>query len=112
MYEFSPMTERVQRVRARYRDTVPYLDTNRYRLVTEFYQTHRNLRGNLKRALNFANLCENLPCWVHEDELIVGSYTKTFKGSALYPEYSIRWIVPELLDGTLSTRSLPLHGRG
>ena len=104
MYEFSPMTERVQRVRARYRDTVPYLDTNRYRLVTEFYQTHRNLRGNLKRALNFANLCENLPCWVHEDELIVGSYTKTFKGSALYPEYSIRWIVPELLDGTLSTR--------
>lgn len=104
MYQFSPLTKRIERMRARYRDTVPFLDIERYRLVTEFYQQHRNITGNLKRALNFKNLCENLPVHVFEDELIVGSYTATYKGSALYPEYSIGWLVPELEDGSLATR--------
>lgn len=104
MYEFSPMTPRVERMRARYRDTVPYLDIQRYRLVTEFYMANRNIEGPLKRALNFKNLCEKMPVYVREDELIVGSYTATFKASALYPEYSIRWIVPELEDGSIATR--------
>lgn len=104
MYSFSPVTPRVQRVRALYRDTVPYLDTNRYRIVTDFYKANRNLHGNLKRALNFANMCEKMPIWIREDELIVGTYVASYKASALYPEYSVRWIIPELLDGTLSTR--------
>lgn len=105
MYQFQPMTSRVEKLRRQYRDTVPFLDIHRYKLVTEFYMQHRNLTGSLKRAQNFKNLCENLPCWVREDELIVGSMTATFKGSALYPEYSVRWICPELEDGSLATRS-------
>lgn len=104
MYEFSPMTDRVKRMRARYRDTVPRIDIERYRLVTEFYMSHRNVEGPLKRALNFKNLCENMPVFVREDELIVGSYTASFKASALYPEYSIRWIASELEDGSIATR--------
>ena len=104
MYEFSPLSPRVERVRAKYRDTVPYLDINRYRLVTEFYMVNRNVEGSLKRALNFRNLCEKMPIFVCDDELIVGSYTATFKGSALYPEYGIRWLVPELEDGSIAAR--------
>ncbi len=104
MYEFSPLSDRVKRVRARYRDTVPYLDIERYRLVTEFYMNNRNVEGPPKRALNFKNLCEKMPIYVREDELIVGSYTASFKASALYPEYSIRWIIPELEDGSIATR--------
>ena len=104
MYQLSPVSDRVARIRALYRDTVPYLDTNRYRIVTEFYQSHRGLTGNLKRAMNFANLCEKLPIWIRDDELIVGTYVASYKASALYPEYSVRWIIPELLDGSLATR--------
>ena len=77
------MTSRVEKLRRQYRDTVPFLDIHRYKLVTEFYMQHRNLTGSLKRAQNFKNLCENLPCWVREDELIVGSMTATFKGSSI-----------------------------
>lgn len=104
MYELSPLTDRVKRMRALYRDTVPYLDITRYKLVTEFYQEHRSLEGNLLRALNFKNLCENMPVFIRDDELIVGSYTATYKASALYPEYSISWLLPELADGSLATR--------
>lgn len=104
MYEFSPLSPRVERVREKYRTTTPFLDTWRYRLVTEFYMEHRNVDGVMKRALNFLNLCQKMPVFIHEDELIVGSYTETFKGSALYPEYSIRWLVPELEDGSIATR--------
>lgn len=105
MYEFSEMTKRVERMRAAYRDTVPYVDTTRYKLVTEFYMANRNLTGNLKRALNFKNICENIPIFIREDELIVGSYTEKFKASALYPEYSIRWIIPEIESGLIETRT-------
>ena len=89
MYEFSPMTDRVQRIRKLYRDTIPFIDTWRYRIVTDFYKANRHLRGNLKRALNFANLCEKLPIWIRDDELIVGAYVETFKASAMYPEYGL-----------------------
>lgn len=99
------MTKRVERMRAAYRDTVPYVDTTRYRLVTEFYMANRNLTGNLKRALNFKNICENIPIFIREDELIVGSYTEKFKASSLYPEYSIRWIIPEIESGLIETRT-------
>ncbi len=98
MYEFSPMTDRVERMRKLYRDTVPYLDTTRYRIITEFYMSNRNVTGNLKRALNFKNMCEKMPIFVREDELIVGSYTATYKASALYPEYTMAWLIPELGD--------------
>ena len=104
MYEFSPMTERVKKVRALYRDTIPYIDTNRYRIVTDFYKEHRNMTGNLKRAYNFANMCEKIPCFLRDEDLIAGAYTATYKASALYPEYSVSWIIPELESGLLSTR--------
>ncbi len=104
MYKFSEMTPRVQRVRKLYRETTPYVDITRYKIVTDFYKEHRNLHGNLKRAMNFANLCEKMPIYIREDDLIVGTYTATFKASALYPEYDIRWLVPELESGLISTR--------
>ena len=86
------MTPRVERIRALYRDAVPHLDTHRYRIVTDFYKANRNVRGNLKRALNFKNLCEKMPIFVRDEDLIVGNYVETFKASALYPEYSISFL--------------------
>ena len=74
MYKFSEMTPRVQRVRKLYRDTVPFLDITWYKIVTDFYKEHRNLHGNLKRAMNFANLCEKMPIFIRDEDLIVGTY--------------------------------------
>ena len=72
MFEWKPVSERVQRIREKYRSTRPRIDINRYRLVTEFYMENPQLTGILKRAKNLRNLFENMPVLVNEDEIIVG----------------------------------------
>ena len=52
MYQKAPITDRVKRIRERYRNTTPKIDTARYRLVTEFYMENPQLTGILKRAKN------------------------------------------------------------
>ena len=72
MFEFKPVTPRVQAIREKYRTTRPKVDINRYRLVTEFYMNNPQLTGILKRAKNLRNLFENMPVLINENEVIVG----------------------------------------
>ena len=104
MYQFSPMTDRVKARRERYRADKPAIDIARYRLVTEFYQGHPELSGTLRRAYNFKNLCEKLPLHIEDDDLIVGTYVTSYHASALYPENSIKWLIPELEEDIIQTR--------
>ena len=50
MYQNVPITERVKRIRKKYRTTKPKIDLNRYKLVTEFYMENPDITGILKRA--------------------------------------------------------------
>ncbi len=104
MYELKPMTERVQRIREKYRTTKPKIDINRYRLVTEFYMNNPQLTGILKRAKNLRNLFENMPILINEDEVIVGWQGASYRCCALYPETSFNWFMRELRAGTIPTR--------
>ena len=65
MYQKSPVSERVKRIREKCRSTRPSLDISRYRLVTEFYMENPQLTGILKRAKNLRNLFENMPVLVN-----------------------------------------------
>ncbi|MCU6761583.1 4-hydroxyphenylacetate decarboxylase large subunit [uncultured Roseburia sp.] len=104
MYSFGPVSPRVQIARSRMRNTTPYIDITRYKIVTDFYRNHPELSGSLRRALNFKNLCEKMPCTIFEGELIVGSYVQKCRASALYPENSIDFLIDELKSGLISTR--------
>ena len=106
MYKFGPISDRVQRVREKYRTTTPYVDTTRYRIVTDFYMQHQELTGILKRAYNFKNLCEKMPCTIFEDDAVVGVYVQTYRASAMYPENSIDFIIDELKNNTLDQREV------
>ncbi|MBR0401342.1 MAG: pyruvate formate lyase family protein, partial [Lachnospiraceae bacterium] len=106
MYELSPVTDRIMRIRQRYRTTKPKIDINRYRLVTDFYQQHPQITGILKRAKNLRNLFENMPTPVFEDELIAGFQGTTYRCCALYPEQSFRWFMEELRAGVIPTRGM------
>ena len=66
MYTLKPVTERVQKMREKYRTTQPEICISRYRLVTEFYMQHPELTGILKRAQNFKNICENIAIRIDE----------------------------------------------
>ena len=106
MYKFGPISDRVRRVREKYRTTTPYVDTTRYRIVTDFYMQHQELTGILKRAYNFKNLCEKMPCTIFEDDAVVGVYVQTYRASAMYPENSIDFIIDELKNNTLDQREV------
>ena len=106
MYEFSPVTPRVARIRQRYRDTKPKVCIERFKLVTDFYQQNPTMPPMIKRAKNLLHLCEKMPVIVHEDEFIVGELASTYHGSALYPEYAIGWLFDEIRSGHFLDRDL------
>ena len=102
MYELKPITERVRKIRAKYRNTKPEICIARYQLVTEFYKNNPQLTGILKRARNLKNICENIPVNIYEDEMIVGEQGYKYRSCALYPETGFAWIKDEI--DTLPTR--------
>jgi formate C-acetyltransferase len=106
MYELKPVTDRVLKMRDRYRDTKPEVCTARYRLVTEFYRENPDMTGILKRAKNFRNICEKLPIRIDEGEVIVGSQSARYRAPALYPENSVSWLKEEIMSGRLWERDL------
>ncbi|MDR0916692.1 MAG: hypothetical protein LBN02_05830 [Oscillospiraceae bacterium] len=105
-YTLKPISPRVQAIRERYRDTAPEICTARYRLITEFYTSHPELSGILRRALNFKNICENIPVRIDDGDIIVGAQSATYRACALYPENSVSWLKDELTTRFISTRPI------
>src|SRR4030042_5617445 len=105
-YELSPVTDRVKRIREKYRTTRPSICIARYKIVTEFYQDNPQLQGILKRAKNLKNICEKLPVLINEDEVIVGWQATKYRACAVYPEISFGWFLDELKAGTIHQRDV------
>ncbi|NLM20309.1 MAG: hypothetical protein GX207_00985 [Peptococcaceae bacterium] len=106
MYTLKPVTERVKKMRDKYRNTQPEICTARYRLITEFYMQNPDLTGILKRAKNFKNICEKIPVRIDDGEVIVGAQSAKYRACALYPENSIDWLLEEVRSGFISTRDI------
>ena len=106
MYTLKPITERVSKIRARYRDTQPEICTARYRIVTEFYMQNPDIDGILKRAKNFKTICEKIPVRIDEGDVIVGAQSSIYRATALYPENAIRWLLEEVESRYISTRDI------
>ena len=104
MYTFQPVTARVLRLRKRYRETFPYLSSERMRLTTEFYQANPAETGILRRAKHLLYIIQNMTIKVYEDDLIVGNMAPTYRGAQIFPEYGCDWIFDELKDGTFERR--------
>jgi len=106
MFVLSPVTDRVARIREKYRTTRPRICIARYKIVTEFYQENPQLQGILKRARNFKNICEKLPVLINKEEIIVGWQATQYRACALYPEISFGWFLDELKAGTIPLRDV------
>ncbi len=102
-----PMTDRIVKMRERYRSTTPSLCTARLHLITDFYKENQTLTGPLKRAYNFKNLCEKLPVTVFENEVIVGTQVTKYRSSAMYPEFNgLGWFKNDYEAGRLLNREI------
>ena len=96
------VTDRVERLRSRMRETLPHICVERARLATEFYSKSSCDAPHLKRAKLLRHLLENMTIYIADDELIVGNQTKEYRGVPVFPEYGANWIL-ETLD-TFTTR--------
>ena len=105
-YILRPVTDRVLKMREKYRSTQPKVCIQRLKIVTEFDQQHPELTGILKRALAFKNICEKTPVLINPDEVVVGSMASTYRGSCLFPEGDLTWIKKDYDAGLLLDRPL------
>jgi len=106
MYQLKPISDRVAKMREKYRTTLPHICTARYRLITEFYMANPDITGILKRAKNFKNICEHIPVRIDDGEVIVGAQSASYRDCALYPENSVSWLLEEVASGLISTRDI------
>ncbi|MFC1838963.1 glycyl radical protein [Thermodesulfobacteriota bacterium] len=100
MFELKPISPRVQKLRKIYRDTIPALDSERVKILTEFSRKSENEVPIIERAKALHEILSRMTVRVEPGELLVGNMAKTFRGCCLWPEYGgLAWLVEELDSG-------------
>ncbi len=105
MYEFSPITDRVARIRRRYRDTMPKVCIERFKLVTQFYMDNPTLPHDQAGQEPPEPLREDAGARQRR-RAHRGRVDFVYRASALYPEYSVAWLFDEIRTGEFRTRTL------
>ena len=101
-------TDRIGRLIDALFDHMPEIEADRAVLLTESYQQTEGEPIITRRAKAFAHICKNIPITIRDEELIVGSATRTARGCQVFPEYSFDWLEAEF--DTVETRSAdPFH---
>ena len=98
--EKSPRIDKL--VKALY-EKMPEIESDRAVLITESYKATEGEPIITRRAKAFEHILENLPIVIRDEELIVGSATKSPRGCQVFPEYSFEWLESEF--ETVATRS-------
>lgn len=90
------LTERIERLKDQYFDTVPPLCIERARLLTESFKETESEPMAIRRALAMKNILEKMSLHMCRDELLVGCLAEKRRGSSVFPEFSTQWIAEEL----------------
>ena len=90
------VTSRVQRLKARLRDTRPGICVERARLVTQAYRECAVETPVLLRARTLAHILKNMSIYIADDELIVGNHASAFRKVPVFPEFGANWIIREM----------------
>ena len=107
MFSLQPLTLRVQKLRQLYRDTIPTLDLERVRILTDYTKISRNEVPIIRRAKALQEILSKMTVRVEPGELLVGNMAKTFRGCCVWPEYGgLDWLVDELSSGVFDERQV------
>lgn len=88
---------RVNRLRQVFLDRPYEIDVQRIRFLTEAYKNNENAPRILQCAYAFENILSKVELNVYPDELILGELAAPAKATPLYPDFSVDWIVDEIL---------------
>jgi pyruvate formate-lyase/glycerol dehydratase family glycyl radical enzyme len=98
-------TGRVARLRDRYMNTTPIIDSERAVLVTKSYQETENEPMVIRRARALAKVYREKTIFIPEDQLLVGNQGKSYRCGPMFPEYGIDWLLGELDSGVFEKRT-------
>ncbi len=75
--------------------TVPEIEADRARIITESYMETEGQPTVTRRARAFEKIMRELPIVIRHNELIVGNMATASRGVQVFPEYSHRWLEDE-----------------
>ena len=101
--DWSPFP-RVNRLRQTFLDRPYEVDVERLRLVTEAYQKYEGVPRKLQCAYAFENVLLNTSLYIYDEDLILGEIAAPAKASPIYPEFSVNWIIDEILHSPFEER--------
>lgn len=103
--DWSPFP-RVNHLRQTFLDRNYDIDVERLRLVTETYKKYEKsgLSRKLVCAYAFENVLLNATLYIYDEDLIVGEIAAPAKASPIYPEFSVNWIIEEVLHSPFEER--------
>ncbi|MDD3347165.1 formate C-acetyltransferase/glycerol dehydratase family glycyl radical enzyme [Oscillibacter sp.] len=90
------MNDRLRRLRQKNLAQTPEICSERARIVTEAYEQFQDLPAALLRARTLEKILREMSIWIADDELIVGNQASMAKGTPVFPEFSVDWIMREL----------------
>lgn len=102
IYEINKST-RIQKLVDKLFEKLPEIESDRAVLLTESYKETEGQPIIVRRAKAFSHILKNIPITIREDELIVGSATKSPRSCQVFPEFSYEWLEKEF--DTVETRS-------
>lgn len=101
--DWSPFP-RVNHLRQAFLDRPYEVDVERLRLVTESYKEHEVCPRKLQCAYAFENVLLNTKLYIYDEDLILGEIAAPAKASPIYPEFSVNWIIDEILHSPFEER--------
>ena len=101
--DWSPFP-RVNRLRQTFLDREYDVDVERLRLVTEAYRDNENETVKIRCARAFENVLLNVSLQIYDGDLILGEIAAPAKAAPIYPEFSVDWIIDEVLHEPFEER--------
>jgi pyruvate formate-lyase/glycerol dehydratase family glycyl radical enzyme len=98
-------TDRVAKLRDRYMNTTPIIDSERAVLVTRSYRETENEPMVIRRAKALKKVYEEKKLFIPEDQLLLGNQGKSYRCGPMFPEYGVDWLIAELDSGVFYKRT-------
>lgn len=87
MYQFKPVTQRMQLMHEKTRNRIYRIDGERAQITTDFYREHPQMVPAIRRPLLLKEICSKMTIRVEDFEILVGNKCKNFCGCGSEPEW-------------------------
>ena len=106
--DWSPFP-RVNRLRKAFLNREYEIDVERFRNVTAAYQENEDAPTVLRCARAFEKILMNATLFIYDDDLILGEIAAPAKAAPQYPEFSVNWMLHEVLHEPFEKREHDQH---